>query len=562
MLNFILLSIIFAAQAYGLRRTFILISEREWSWFPVTALGFIRIGSWASWAAAATMLTGIFLAKAGDAPGLMDGYVSYFVGWAILITIGVAIWGWFTSRGEETDENHLRGAKLVDPSVVIKRIKKQKLDWRLTVGGVPIPRSLENRGVLTAGSPGTGKSQVISVIGDQVREDGDRAVLADASGIYYSRWAAEGDVLLNPFDARSAAWSPLAEIKSIADCPALAKSMVPDGNGSAAEWNGYAQSVLQPLLEHCWEDGRTNADLFQLACITPAEDLRQVLAGTPAAPLIAEGNERMFGSVRAILASYLKAYQYLQPDAGADGFSIRDYIENGSGWLFITYRQDQRDALRPLIQAQLDVASRATLSLPPSHDRRIFYFLDEFPLLGQIQSVESLLTNGRKHGAVPIIGIQTVAQMTDVYGREKSQILLACLGTWLTLRVSDAETAEYMSRYIGDEEIRRVVKSGGTSSKSLEAASKSENWQEQITKQRAVLPSELQNLPDLAGYLNIAGDLPLCPVQLPLAEQRRDEATAAFVPAPPRQRVKPIQASVPAAPEAAEIGATDLPFTL
>ena len=253
----------------------------------------------------------------------------------------------------------------------------------------------------------------------------------------------------------------------------------------------------------------------------------------------------------------MKSFAALDQAVGADGFSIRDFISDQSGWLFVSFKQSQRDALRPLIAAAIDIASRAVLDLPPaagsrSDQARTWFVLDELPLLGRISSLVTLLTNGSKHGASAIVGLQTVAQLRETYGQHQAQTVLATLGTWLTLRVSDPETADYMSRNIGDEEIRRVVSSGGTSSKSLEFGSQtSENWGEQYTTQRVVLPSELQNLPDLCGYLNIAGPVPACPIRLSLAEQRHPVAEA-FVQA---ERKRPAAVALEAPSEA------DLPFS-
>lgn len=431
---------------------------------------------------------------------------TYLSAWAALnIISGLSVlalfWFWHWASNLDDDGDHLRGAKMATADQVIKQINKQKLETRLEIGSVPIPVELESRSFLFAGSPGSGKSQSMTVIFDRLQSTKirDKAIIADASGGYYSRYAVRRDALINPFDKRSVAWSPLAEIRHVADAASLTRSMIPDGFGSSAEWNGYAQSVLQPLLEYCWQDHLTNDELFRLACVADLSELRAVLNSTAAAPMVAEGNERMFGSIRAILGSYLKAYQYLDPATGVDGFSIRNFIEEeNGGWLFITYQQDQRDALKPIIQAALDISSRAVLGMHVQLDRRVWFGLDEFPLLGNIQTVVDLLTNGRKHGACALVGIQTIAQLVDTYGREKAQTILACLGTWLSLRVADHETAEYMSKAIGDEEIRRVVNSGGSTS-GLNGQS-SENWSEQYTTQKIVLPSELQTLPDLCGY--------------------------------------------------------------
>jgi len=445
----------------------------------------------------------------------------------------------------EPEQEHIKGAELADERVVARQLRG--VPSRFSVGKVPIPVELETRGFLLAGSPGTGKSQTLTAALDALRKDGARAVVADASGIYTSRYFQDGrDVIVNPFDSRSTKWSPLAELESAGDCPALAKSLVPDAEGPAAEWNGYAQTFVESLLEHCLDSSLTNSDLFRLACVADLSELRQILSGTPAAPLVGEGNERMFGSVRAIAASRMKFLQYLDPDAGtANGFSIRKHIINESpGWIFLLYQQQHRDAMKALIGCAVDVAGRAVLSLPPSHERRVIFALDELPLLGKVQSIIDLATNGRKHGSVLFAGLQTVAQVRESYGKETAQTLLACLGSWLVLRVSDGETAEFMSKYLGDEEKSRIVESGGESSQVTQVGkNRNENWQQQIVKDRIVMPAELQALPDLRGIFNLAGPTPSATVSLQVAPAHK--TAEAYIPAPPRKRQQ-----VPVATEA------------
>jgi type IV secretory pathway TraG/TraD family ATPase VirD4 len=122
--------------------------------------------------------------------------------------------------------------------------------------------------------------------------------------------------------------------------------------------------------------------------------------------------------------------------------------------------------------------------------------------------------------------------------------LLACLGSWLVLRVSDHETADFMSRFIGEQEIEREVKSSSTSSNWQQISStNSTSTQQQIVTQRAVLASELQQLPDLTGFFNLAGPVPVAKVRLQLAALRKQ--AAAFAPAAPRQQQKPQQPAQP-----------------
>ena len=110
-----------------------------------------------------------------------------------------------------------------------------------------------------------------------------------------------------------------------------------------------------------------------------------------------------------------------------------------------------------------------------------------------------MLTKARKKGGCAVLGLQNVSQARENYGKERSQTLLSSCGTWLTLRSTDGDTAEFLSRNIGDEDIRRVINSSSDQGSSTS---------EQFSKQRVILPSELQKLPDLEGVLNIAGPLP------------------------------------------------------
>lgn len=510
--------------------------------------GWHRTYAWATSAAVGAALVAVFsipdLAGGKPAPG-----VGLFFGSALIATLLVNFarnaWAWIAEKAGipgfgRNPHAHIRGAALVDERAAAKQLKHAQS--RFSVGAVPVPVELETRGFLLAGSPGTGKSQTLTHALDALRADGALAVIADASGIYAARYFDEqrGDAILNPFDSRCVRWSPLAELESVADVPALSKSLVPDGEGSAAEWNGYAQTFTEAVVEHCFIAGLGNGELFRILVVADLEELCEVCAGTPAQPLVADGNERMFGSVRGIASSSAKFLQYLDPNADAkNGFSIRRYLHSErAGFLFLSYQQQHRDALKSMIACCVDVASRAVLSLPPSHDRRVVFALDELPLLGKIQSIIDLATNGRKHGAMIFAGLQAISQLREAYGNETAQTFLACLGSWLVLRVSDGATAEFMSKYLGEEEKTRIVKSGGESHQQLQMASnKSANWQEQVVKDRVVLPSELQAMPDLRGIFNLAGPTPAAVVNLRIADAHTK--AEAFVAAPPRVRVKP-----------------------
>lgn len=504
-----------------------------------------------SWAKSAAIACGILALPSLTAKGFQDILLGIAI-LTLMVNFSRNVLGWllglFGFGGGGANQEHLRGAQLVNGKRLQQILKAESAD--LSIGAQKFPNRIEPLHLLITGATGTGKSVAISEMLDGIQERGDRVFLADAGGNFMKHYynPDRGDVVLNPLDGRSVSWSPLTEMQGVWDADAISKSIVPDGDGSSKEWNGYAQVVVSSILKHCWLGGLNNAEIFRLAVVSTLDELRQIFVGTPAQALVAEGNERMFGSVRGIVGTYLTPFQYLDPAAGKDGWSLKKYVadDGAKGWLFFNFRDDQLATLSPVIAAMTDVVSKSILSLD-AEPRRFWLVLDEFASLGKVSSIQDFLTKARKNGGRAIIGIQTVAQLRSAYGRDDAQTLLSCLSSQLVLRCPDPETADLMSRMLGEEQIIRVVGSGGESTQSMNfGSSKSENWQQQVATERVVMPAELQNLPDLQGVLNLAGDIPAAPVQLQPVD--RPKVAATFAPG----KIREIKVTPPPVPQAGQ----------
>jgi type IV secretory pathway TraG/TraD family ATPase VirD4 len=89
-------------------------------------------------------------------------------------------------------------------------------------------------------------------------------------------------------------------------------------------------------------------------------------------------------------------------------------------------------------------------------------------------------------------------------------------GNTLILRCSASEgggTARFASRLIGEREILRIHESHSRKPGEWQA---SKTTSEHRTTESAVLPSEIEQLPDLAGYLKLASSPSWARVQIPL----------------------------------------------
>lgn len=392
----------------------------------------------------------------------------------------------------------IRGARVIEPSRPAIRRDTHALD----IAGITIPAELEAQHFLFTGTTGTGKTQAINAMLRTIRERAQRAVIADPGGGFFARFGQAGDVLFNPFDARSVAWSPFAEIEQPYDCDRIAKAIVPDGAGDGAEWHHYAQNFTAAVLRAMHQQGeRSIKQMLYWLTTADAKELAVILGGTPAAALCAKGNERMLASTRGVLSSYLGVFPYL-PDTG--DFSVREWVRGGRGWLFVTYRDDQMGLLRGLVATVMELAIVEGLSLSEDQERGLWFVMDEVDSLGKVTSLRAGLTKLRKYGGRCILGLQTVAQLRATYGRDEAQTLMANCSTKLVLRAGDAETGRAMEEELGQQEIERMTVSASKTHKELFGGSTSTS--QQYTRQSAVMASEVMGLANLCGFLKMPGD--------------------------------------------------------
>jgi type IV secretory pathway TraG/TraD family ATPase VirD4 len=389
----------------------------------------------------------------------------------------------------------------------IFRAPKASLPGQLTLAGLRMPPLDETKHVKMIGTTGTGKTTAIREILDGALYRGDRAVFADPDGGYLDLFYNPdlGDVILNPFDARSLKWDIWSELREPYDFPELARSLIPDGVGEARIWHHYGQTFLTAVLRQAHAHGvRETSELFRLLTSAPLEELQLLLEGTPAQPFVTTGNQRMFLSVRSVTTSAISALEYIQRQR-AELLSIRDWIRKGRGVLFLPYTAGQIAALRSMISTWMRMAIFETLNLPEG-DARIWFVIDELDALGAIDGLKDALPRLRKHGGRCVLGFQSIAQVSATYGQGEADTLVENCGNTLILRCSASEgggTARFASRLIGE---RDIVRQTISRSRHPDDWISSTTTSEQHTTESAVLASEIEQLPDLQGYLKFASD--------------------------------------------------------
>src|SRR6202046_291221 len=415
-------------------------------------------------------------------------------------------------------KTHKRGTLLEEaaPKLALGILKPKGL----TLTGQPVPESDETKHFKMIGTTGTGKSTAIRELLTGALERGDRAVIADPDGSYLNRFydPHRGDEILNPFDSRAARWNLFGEMSAMHDADQLSRSLIADTEGAEASWRNYARVFLTSLLRQLHRVKHHDVgELYQLIATTPFDDLREVLADTPAGPYLAQDNGRFFSAVRAVANTHLSALEHIANQKAETSLSVRDWVRNSgkgggshgqhTGVLFLPYKANEIATLGSIISTWMRLAIYETMSRPEG-DQRIWFAIDELDALGQIDGLKDALARLRKFGGRCVLGLQSIAQVSGLYGRSEAQTIVENCGNTLILRCSASEgggTARFASGLIGEREVIReqTTKSRG-GGLILANNHRSVSTSFQHVTESAVLASEIEQLPDLQGFLKFA----------------------------------------------------------
>ncbi|MGK7938141.1 MAG: type IV secretion system DNA-binding domain-containing protein [Xenococcaceae cyanobacterium] len=410
----------------------------------------------------------------------------------------LALIAYFREQGKKyTAERYLRGAKLLKPeelqAQIDARYRETEFDLKLGREQIRLPEFLTFRHISLAGAAGTGKTQAINSLLTQIRQKkGQKCLILDLNGQYYSRFGRERDVVLSLYDKRTSAWNFWSE-----DAPAefFAEALI-ETNGNDKFFASAGRALLTDLLringniEGLWKD-----------LTSPTKDLIKKLFGGISPALL--GGEEQAAGVMATASLQLNFLQYLNHWCeNPESFRITDWCTNErEDWVFLIVRDRDLAAVKPLLRTWVDLTTLGVLQRDENQDYpHLWLIADELPGLGKLPTLGKLLSQGRKYKATALVGYQTSGQIEDIYGKDGAKEILQGLQNKFVFRCSDSDTSKRNSLELGEQEIEEIsttIQFGKLNSTDRNSLNRS------IKTRPVVMPSEIQNLPDLQAYLKL-----------------------------------------------------------
>ncbi|MFC6631625.1 type IV secretion system DNA-binding domain-containing protein [Acinetobacter beijerinckii] len=394
---------------------------------------------------------------------------------------------------------------------MIELIQTNKDASPYKIAGVPMRKGTEGTNVCFVGAPFSGKSQAIRALLAQIRGRGKKVICYDPSGEFTQEFYREGkDIILNPFDERSPQWNVWNEVEEDHHIDSIGDALIPITPNGDQFFPPAARRLIADVIRVLGqnENTKTNKNLYESISLATLQELHEMLAGTSGATYVDPKTEKTGVNIKMQILNYLTPFRYLKDEG--EKFSIRNWIhEEDDSWIFITTKEEQKEAIKPIISLWISTAIKATMSLPAIHRERMWLCIDEMPTLQKMDDLVLSLTNTRKYGLCHIIGLQDFSQCDNTYGKDVTSTIISTLQTKLILRVTDSVSAERLSKIIGQMEVdeKNMSRSMG-----VQDNRDGDSFYSQRKERNIVMPSEIMDLPNLVGYLKIVGNYPVAKV--------------------------------------------------
>jgi hypothetical protein len=324
----------------------------------------------------------------------------------------------------------------------------------------------KDRSILVLGETGAGKTETITLLTYQMQAGTDDPfVVFDYKGEYQENFEQDHDhenlIYLSSTDATEY-WNLFAEIEREADIDEIGRALFPHTDGSEF-FSQAGRQLFVAVVTYLHREAQasdttpTNADLVAFVQSTDKQEMHERLTDysdlTAAASAIDPDSERQAAGVYANFQQVI-ADLFRGDFAEAGEFSIREYIDDPQGrTLLLDFPITEGDAVQPAFRFFIDWAARFALA----NDQDTYFVLDEFARLPGLRKIGDLINAGRGRNTQLLLGVQSVAQLHDTYGKDRANALLSGLVQSVIMRVGDAASVEYAQSQIGREEQRRSV---------------------------------------------------------------------------------------------------------
>jgi type IV secretory pathway TraG/TraD family ATPase VirD4 len=342
---------------------------------------------------------------------------------------------------------------------------------------VPLDDDLFSHHILFLGGIGTGKTNAIFHILAQLRKSmtkDDVMLIFDTKGDFHKEFYRQGDIVISNDNKATGPSGPdyWNIFREVGQGEALEENLIEitrtlfyekTQRSNQPFFPNAARDLLTAILLHFSRSSdremMNNAALRDFLDQSPSAALREMLQehkdlkamvsyiADDRSPQTQGVFSELQQMVREILVGNFRR---------AGSLSTREAIRGKGGRaIFIEYDLGIGNMLTPIYRLLLDLAIKEALCREKS-EGNVWFVIDEFRLVPNLQHVDDGVNFGRSLGAKFIISVQNIAQVFHAYGESLARSILSGFMTTVAFRVNDTATREFIQGLFGKNRKREA----------------------------------------------------------------------------------------------------------
>lgn len=305
--------------------------------------------------------------------------------------------------------------------------------------------------------------------------------------------------ILHPLDARCYALDLARDFSTLASARELPKLLIPTRkNETQPFFPNTARHFVNGVLEVFLTTSRGKWTLRDLVLATRyPERLKEILMKTPDSRRFLGyfANEMTFQNIKATLDVSIAEFEVIAALwHGRPQLSLTEWVRESGSFLIMGCDPTLHSVIDPLNQLTFNRLAQLLLSLDEvdvhgTSCPYTFINLDEVASAGKLDMLSRLMREGRSKGVGILLAVQMLYSLKELYGDHVALEIVSQCSNRAILRLSDPDTADLASRWIGEAEFEEKTVGATRQAGGREDASTNINYS--VVRLPRVIPCQL-----------------------------------------------------------------------
>lgn len=373
---------------------------------------------------------------------------------------------------------------------------------------LPLSKHQATGNIFTFGAHGSGKTTLImSILRQLTAKTNTKIIIFDEKKEYTEHFYEKNDVLIAPWDSRSALWDIGSDLKTASDFRTFAAQVIPVDEKNSV-WGEGARELLFGIMTVIAKRDLLSWELLSryLSKDSTEWELDFTEVYPPALKFITGAHQTTASYLSTLAAAVGWVHDLANMHRAGKPISLREWVAkttNSSQKIIIQSHAKYATSMKNYANLIIQTVSTELLSQGDSEDTQFWLIIDELGNLPKNETLPRWLSLGRSKGARTMAGTQSISQIRKVYGELEAETIISLFKNLVVFQCGNlGQTAEVASNSLGQTIFERP------SAININSGKSEFSWHRftENTVSKSDITGLSQNKNGVAGFAKVTGD--------------------------------------------------------